>query len=172
VSGETEEHVSGWTVDTLKEYMDTQFTGLRDLLSERYETQTKAVESAFLAQQTAMQAALTAAERAVATALLSAEKAVGKAEVAAEKRFESVNEFRAQLTDQAATFVRRDEVDIRIRSLTEKVSEVELRLTSRLDSIQGQSKGGADNRAQGLVILGAGVGIVGVAIALYVALIR
>jgi len=124
------------------------------MLAERYLTQTKAVDAAFLAQQTAMTTALTAAERAVATALLSAEKAVTKAESATEKRFEAVNEFRGQLTDQAATFMRRDEADTRIRALDDKygietkrigdrLNELELRLGSRLDIIQGQARGKA-----------------------------
>jgi hypothetical protein len=39
-----------------------------------------------------------------------AEKAIVKAEAATEKRFEGVNEFRAQLSDQAARFVTRDEL--------------------------------------------------------------
>jgi hypothetical protein len=44
-------------------------------------------------------------------ALDAAEKAVLKAENAAERRFESVNEFRATLSDQAAQFVTRKEVE-------------------------------------------------------------
>jgi len=52
-----------------------------------------------LAQQTAMAAALSAAK-----------EAVDKAEKADEKRFDAVNAFRGQLSDQAATFVTRTEV--------------------------------------------------------------
>jgi hypothetical protein len=40
----------------------------------------------------------------------SAEKAIAKAETATERRFEGVNEFRAQLSDQAARFITRDEL--------------------------------------------------------------
>ncbi len=40
----------------------------------------------------------------------SVERAVSKAEAATEKRFEGVNEFRAQLSDQAARFITRDEL--------------------------------------------------------------
>jgi len=40
-------------------------------------------------------------------ALAASEKAIEKAERANEKRFESVNEFRATLTDQAARFITR-----------------------------------------------------------------
>ena len=114
MSGETESDESGWTTDTLRYYFQQQLNDLRQTHQERYETQTKAVDAAFLAQQTAMQTALTAAERAVATALLSAEKAVTKAELAADKRFEAVNEFRQTLSDQTATFMPRTEAETRI----------------------------------------------------------
>ena len=172
MGGETGAVESGWTVDTIKvllqqqiedlsRHVTAQHNDMQGMLHERYETQTKAVDAAFLAQQTAMQTALTAAERAVQTALLSAEKAVGKAENAAEKRFESVNEFRAQLADQAATFMSRDEshsihtlLETRISAITEatvtegarlreRLNALELRLTSRLDRDQGVTEGAA-----------------------------
>lgn len=47
-------------------------------------------------------------ETTAAAALASSEKAIMKAETAADKRFDSVNEFRATLTDQASRFVTRD----------------------------------------------------------------
>jgi lysozyme family protein len=43
-------------------------------------------------------------------ALEAAEKAVLKAEAASDRRFEGVNEFRQTLSDQAATFITRNEV--------------------------------------------------------------
>lgn len=134
-----------WTLPALKEYIQRQHDDLRAMLDERYATQTKAVDAAFLAQQTAMSTALTAAERAVQTALLAAEKAVAKAETAAEKRFEAQNEFRAQLSDQAATFLPRAEAETRIAALSEKTDakfETEnLRVTRNenlLSNIQGR----------------------------------
>jgi hypothetical protein len=118
------------------------------MLDERYATQTKALDAAFLAQQTAMRTALEAAEKAVATALTSAEKAVAKAEVAADKRFESVNEFRAQLSDQTRTFPTRNEVNSQtgalradLDRLIERLGQLELRLTSRLDTAGGRESG-------------------------------
>ncbi len=50
-----------------------------------------------------------AQEKAVAAALAAAKEAVVKAETAAEKRFDSVNEFRNTLKDQAGTFITRGE---------------------------------------------------------------
>jgi cytochrome c5 len=125
--GETAREVSGWTIDTAMAHMQKRYDDLESLLDERYQTQTKAVDAAFSAQQLAMTTALAAAERAVQTALVSAEKAVIKAEAAADKRFESVNEFRQTLTDQANTFVTRVEHD----SWGSRLDRIEERLNVR-----------------------------------------
>jgi len=68
--------------------------------------------------------ALTAAETAVSKALESAEKAAIKAETASDKRFESVNEFRAQLADQAQRFMPRTESEAATDRNTERVQEM------------------------------------------------
>lgn len=62
-----------------------------------------------------------AAEGAVSAALSSSEKAISKAEMANDKRFESVNEFRAALGDQASTLLTRNEYNTEHRALEEKV---------------------------------------------------
>ena len=56
-------------------------------------------------------------DRAVQAALNAAEKAVTKAETASEKRFDAVNEFRAQLADQAQTFIPRAEAELQFANL-------------------------------------------------------
>jgi predicted phage tail protein len=168
VSGETEESVSGWTVDTLREHFETmlaeharaadiRLADLRTMLDERYATQTKALDAAFKA-----------AEQAVQTALASQEKAVSKAEAAADKRFEAVNEFRQQLSDQTASFPTRAEVGSRMDALakdiarnTEALREMELRLTSRLDTITGGTAGAAATRTEQRLNAGAVVAVVG-----------
>ena len=87
MSGETEQQVSGWTVDTLHSHI----VKLLDAADKRYEQR-------FDAQ-----------EKAVREALAAADRAVIKAETAAEKRFDSVNEFRGQLKDQTSTMLTRGE---------------------------------------------------------------
>ncbi len=170
MSGETETNVSGWTIDTLKVYFETSHNHLekrvveqiRDLvtkLDERYATQTKATDAAFVAQQTAMKTAFDAADKAVQAALAAAKEASNKAESAADKRFEATNEFREQLADQARTFLPRNEYETSYRAMTEKVdtglaqrvdadtrnteriNNLELRLTSRLDTNAGGQAG-------------------------------
>jgi len=139
-AGETEERPSAWTVDTLAIHLQRQLDDFRRTLQERYETQTKAVDAAFVAQQTAMQTALTAAERAVATAMLAAEKAVDKAEEAATKRFEAVNEFRGQLSDQAATFMPRSEAETLLAQLDREIRDIKTRLDRSLGETSGITK--------------------------------
>jgi hypothetical protein len=90
----------GWTLETLRVHLVTQISGLQRLLDERYEDQ----------------------QRAMHAALASAEKAVEKAGVADEKRFESVNEFRGQLADQALTFMTRSEYQAGHQRLQEQVN--------------------------------------------------
>jgi hypothetical protein len=141
--GETKADVSGWTVDTYAQATEQRIADLRSMLDERYATQTKALDAAFLAQQTAMQTALTAAEAAVQTALTAAEKAVGKAETAAEKRFDSVNEFRAQLADQAQTFMPRQESEASMRSLVDKLDSATSRNSERIREVELQLQGTA-----------------------------
>lgn len=164
-----------WTMKTLKEYEDVRLNDLKGMLQERYEMQTKAVDAAFNAQQIAMQTAkieqatamttaLDAAKDAVSTAMSASEKAVAKAETSTDKRFEAVNEFRAQLSDQAATFATRNDLDVRFQSLTDKmdyetqhlteagggrdksISNLELRLSRRLDLSQGEETGANEFR--------------------------
>jgi hypothetical protein len=121
-----------------------QVADMRALLDERYATQTKALDAAFKA-----------AEQAVAVALANAEKATAKAEAAADKRFEGVNEFRKALTDQTATFLPRTEYDAAHDALVERVSAnadrmsaLELRLTSRLDRGEGSEAGASGQRSE------------------------
>jgi len=68
------------------------------------------------------EAAIAAQDKAVQIAMIASEKAVVKAEIAAEKRFESVNEFRGQLSDQAATFMPRAETEQRLSRIVEDIT--------------------------------------------------
>jgi len=150
MSGETQDQVSGWTTDTLKSYIEARHQDLRialderyayqqksaderfamqmDAANERYATQTKATDAAFVAQQTAMKTAFDAADKAVQAALAAAEKAATLAREAADKRFDSVNEFRAQLADQAATLLSRVEYQAQHGSVLEKLDLINGRL--------------------------------------------
>ncbi len=110
-------------------------------------------------------------EDAVRVAFLSAEKAVAKAEVATEKRFEAVDKLRAQLAEQATVLISRNEATVRIDALSERldadttrlqqrVNELELRVTSRLDIAEGSKKGVSGAIATLIAVTGLVVAIV------------
>jgi hypothetical protein len=88
-------------------------------------------------------------------ALDAAEKAVLKAEQASEKRFEGVNEFRETLSDQAASFVTRNEVDARLGAVNAILS----RLEQEQAAVHGRS--GVSTPLL-LALVGAGATILGI----------
>lgn len=88
--------------------------------------------------------------------------AIIKSESATERRFESVNEFRAQLADQASRFMPRIESISRHDATAEKISD----LSSRLDVAAGRTSG----LDKGWALLVAAVGVAGAVIAIVVSL--
>lgn len=87
-----------------------------------------------------------AQEKAVTAALTAADRAVGKAELASEKRFDSVNEFRAALSDSSRLLMPRTEAEQGMKSMEEKITA----LVKRVDAREERA-GGAN---QSWVILG------------------
>lgn len=84
-----------------KEYLEAQISGLKETLIAQIVSQKEAINAA----------------------LVSADKAVLKAESASEKRFESVNEFRATLSDQQRDMATKSEVDLRFRAVEDRLTE-------------------------------------------------
>lgn len=74
---------------------------------------------------------------AIGAALNAMKEAVTKAEAATERRFESVNEFRQTLSDQAGTFISRVEFEALREANAERIRE----LTARLDRTEGRATG-------------------------------
>lgn len=123
---------------TLREYFDARLRDMDIRQQQRFDAQTKAVDSAMTAQRTAIEAALVAAD-----------KATGKAEDAAKDRFDSVNEFRGTLTDQAATFITRTEAEAAIQRNTERTQELTVairELATKQEVINAYER--AENRLQ------------------------
>lgn len=132
-----------WSVDSLRDYAlgiieahdkasQERHQNLKEAVDRRFHDGNRAIDIAFagaqrgvdlalVAQKEALTVALTAAEKAVNAALAAADRAVLKAEAATERRFESVNEFRATLSDQQRNFMPRKEVDVLIEAMSEKV---------------------------------------------------
>src|ERR1700720_1337658 len=116
-------------VDSIRDYLLAIIAERDRQYAQRFEAQKHAVDAALIAQDKATAAAFQAAEKAVAAALAAQEKAtaaafaaantaVVKADTANEKRLDSVNEFRAQLKDQANTFITKTEVEVRMKSVS------------------------------------------------------
>jgi hypothetical protein len=128
---------SQWTIETLREHVIVLIAANDVRYEQRFEASQSAINAAFIAQQTAMQTALTAQKLNVDKALDAADRAVTKAEVAAEKRFESVNEFRASLSDQQRTLMPRAEAELLIKTLSDRIEAN----TQALTTIRGQKSG-------------------------------
>jgi hypothetical protein len=125
-----------------------------------------------------------AAQAAFHDALAAQEKAVTKAEIASEKRFDAVNEFRAQLADQATTFLPRQEYQARHDALTEKVDSAVAALGNRIERntedlkknldtvnlVAAAAQGKGSGLAQGWGILLGAAGLIGTVIAVVYAL--
>ena len=99
-------------------------------------------------------------KEAVAFALTSSEKAILKAEAAADKRFESVNEFRAALSDQSNTFMTRTEYHTQHASLAEKVDRA-IATLSATDKLVGElrERGACRNDVWAILVSVVGMGV-------------
>lgn len=87
-------------------------------------------------------------------------EAIAKAESATEKRFESVNEFRAQLAEQTNTFLPREVADAQLAELRKGITEV----ATRLDRMEGSRTGSNERREQQRLSTAATVAVIGVAV--------
>jgi hypothetical protein len=156
LSGETEKAVSAWTTDTLLglvNEIDRRTLVSLQALRDAIDAADKRYEQRFIAQEGAVQSALIAQEKAVNAALIAADRAVSKAELAQERRNEATNEFRGQLSDQAATLMPRRETEQLISSLADRqrvevdaINDKVNILQRRLDQAEGSVAGVATTR--------------------------
>lgn len=156
----------------LDDRIDMHLTVSRDHIEER----DKRHDQRFAAQEQATSLALARVDKEFHEHLISvreethaaldaADKAIHKSELSIEKRFDNVNEFRAQLADQASSFMPRKESDVRMDAITEKIdvnaerlNALQLQMSSRLDLTQGQATGSRITTANlyaGIAALGA-----------------
>lgn len=141
------------------------YTDLKECVAQRFDDSDLRYQQRFDAQTKAMDAALAAQKEAVQIALIAAEKAVAKAEIAAEKRFDATNEFREQLRDQAATLIPRNESEVRMAAIGERIDEIRATVEALSLSVRANAARGA-GLAAGWGYLVGGVGLVGAVIAI------
>lgn len=92
---------------SLKEYVNDKFANLEKAIDVRFESVTQATKEA----------------------LSSSNKAIDKSDIAMEKRFDSVNEFRSTLSDQAAKFIIRTEFELVVNRLEQDIKNLALART-------------------------------------------
>lgn len=115
---------------------------LSDITIEKY------IDKQVCSLREAAEKEIAALERTLTSRLDAAQRAVEKAEHSVDLRLAGMNEFRSALTDQAATFLTRQESDIWRSNLLEKVHSLE----TRLDKAEG--RGGGMQALWGWIIAG------------------
>jgi septal ring factor EnvC (AmiA/AmiB activator) len=129
VSGETEKDTSAHTVDTALALVYQRFSDLDRLLNERHGN----------------------SQRALDAALDTAQREIARTNSEVKTRFDSVNEFREQLREQAATFMTRLESEAAHRELRSLLDALDKRITDVKESVienRGQDKGAGEQAAQ------------------------
>lgn len=143
-------------IDELEKAFNQRLALIEKALQQRWESQQEAFQQkwqtiekstalAFTAHDTVMHTTFVSFEKHVEQKFIALEKlmeqkfassaiAITKAESASEKRFDSVNEFRLTLTDQASTFVARNEYDRSITNLSDKIMNMSALLSDKFDS--------------------------------------
>jgi hypothetical protein len=169
MSGETENNISDWTVDTLHDHFQrlleerrVHYSAQIEALDKRYTQRFEAVDQMFHSGEKRFEERFQAQKEAVSNALIAADRAVGKAEVASEKRFDSVNEFRAALADQTARLMPRTESEARLASISEKLDS----LVDRVNRSEGKNTGIATSWAIAVAVIGMALGIGGIILAI------
>jgi hypothetical protein len=147
---------------TMLEYVTTVLAQLDRRHEALYETLRDSIDARLRDADLRYQQRFDAQTSALDAALAAQKEAVQTANAAAEKRFESINEFRQQLADQAATFMPRAEAEQRSRALTEKIDL----LHSSAIQLQGRAAG----LNSGWVYLLGAVAAIGTIISLVIAL--
>jgi len=131
-------------VEVLAKTLEQQVLGGDENLRQHIAQQIKQIELALEAAYKLMEARLgtldqqiKSVHREIDIETAATKTAIQKAEMATEKRFESVNEFRAQMADQSALFISRREVEATIGGISEKVSAI----TDRINRSEGKGSG-------------------------------
>lgn len=140
----------GQSVDTIPANKDD--VSLRDFVS----AQIQALRIEMLTRDEAQ-------EQGVAAALAAADKAATKAEIASDKRFDSVNEFRETLTDQAQNFISKAEAVALLSAASDRIDKNEEAvrlLAARLNDMDSRGQGQTE---QWLLIVGGLLAIITVA---------
>src|SRR5580700_3457995 len=156
---------SSWTIDTVREYASHMITVVEKRLDEHNSDLEKRLMDRIHANREATVATMEASKEAVFSAMVSAKEAVNKAESANERRFESVNEFRASLADQARLQMPRLECEALFKGMGEKMETSSKQTIARVDLLSQQSIANAGKKAGIADGWGFAIGAVGLVLA-------
>lgn len=109
-----------WTIYSLYHHFSQIMTAQEARFHER-----------LTAQEVRFSERLSGQERNVEQALAASEKAITKAEAATDTRFQSVNEFRATLSDQSSLFMQRSEALALFERNTQRMDEIQATVSSQ-----------------------------------------
>lgn len=125
---------------------EARFADLERLLTERdrrYMERMAGIEQHSLdrdlSHRREVQQLLTERDRFLAAAFASSEAAIGKADISTEKRFESVNEFRAQLKDQQLDFVSRTYYEAQHSGHERELQAIQLALKDQIPRVEANT---------------------------------
>lgn len=133
-----------------------------EAVENKFRDQAKMMEQVNASAREAVAAANASAKAAVEAAMSASQKAIDKADASTDKKFESVNEFRAALSDAGRLTMPRSECEQMFKTLTEKIADVTARQQARDDRGEGQG--------QIWAIVIAAVGVMSSIIAIFIAL--
>jgi len=144
MGGETEQQISGWTVDTLHVYINRLIVEHEKFFRALFSEKDLRDNQRFEAQQLALKEALLAQEKLVNAALLASQTAVNKTDDAVGERFKTVNEFRGTLEDQARNLMPRQEALAIFAAQSDKIDKLEQRVQEinlQIRDIGGRARG-------------------------------
>lgn len=155
MSGETAKAESGWSVDTLKEFLLALISETKATLMAADAAADVRNEQRFTAQQQAIKDALISQKEGVASALVAAEKAVLVAETNSEKWRGNANEWRGAMNDRERNLMPRTESEAATKGNADKIDALAARmdagdkvnaeaikqLTAALDKAAGRREG-------------------------------
>lgn len=168
-------------IDNLEKHLATQIESERRHAATQLQAAADLTDAKFVTFRTLVDGQA----RQVELALDASDKAIGKAEIANEKRFDSVNAFRQQLNDQAATFMPRTEAEGIVTGLGKRLQDLATagqhwvtrdeqaatiaRLNERIQELtewrlrtEGQGMGAKENRTGIYAALSAAVAIIAI----------
>ncbi len=143
---EPKDCANGRTHEPSLRELTAELDGARDVFNEKIESLVKVTNE----RDRRYEDRFRAMDEKTSLALTSSEKAVTKAETATEKRFDSVNEFRNTLKDQASNFMPRPETEAKFKAYDDKFDDMKKDVIALRQEIMGEIGGLRESRSEAM----------------------